>query len=335
MQPQTEHEAPRNAEDRGASRVVEAGPLRGAGRRVRRALAALGALLLASACAHSPVKLQAMTAAGQGMTARIETAGLTRIQVARDRQSPPWDTVSLLNAAAAPLQGIQLWDAGRSSLLTTAGGKTRTTDLYAPFALLPGEVLALTAPATADQLTGLLSWETPREPARLKGSLARIQRAECREDGSIVLTPGKSAAWVQLELSAPLTFTSARIAWEAEPAPSEPYLMLSLDGDTWIRVGRRPEQPRVDWQHPLDLSERVAGIRRFFIRVAYEVPATGSHEPGGARAPEALRLRRLRVDREVQGPGRLRKWGAGINEFDVTIKSPAQPELELRLSGGK
>jgi hypothetical protein len=278
-----------------------------------------------------------MAVPGQGTFARVEAAGLTRVQAERGRQTPAWETVSLLNAGAEPVQGIQLWGTGRTSLLAPISRRIKPADLYAPFSLLPGEVAALTGPATADQITGLLNWSAPRDLAMLKGSIQRSQRAEFTADGGIVLTPGREPAWVQFELGAPLIYSSVRVAWIAEPAPTEPYMMLSVDGNTWIRVPRRPDQPRVDWQHPLDLTDRVAGLRRFWIRLAYEVsPSLATRERGGsARPPESLRLRRLRIDREMQGPGRLRKWRTGLNEFDVSIPGPARPELEIRLSGGK
>ena len=90
---------------------------------------------------------------------------------------------------------------------------------------------------------------------------------------------------------------------------------MNLDGDVWTRLGRLPNQPRVDWMHPIDLSSRVAGNHRFWLRLVYEVPPSGSHESGAASAPQSLVLRRIRFDSEVQGPGRLRTWRNGANEI--------------------
>lgn len=293
-----------------------------------RLLVAVCALLLLVACARPAFVAQGSPTKNGELLARVEHSGSTRVIVDHDKKSPVWSAVSMRNAAATPIQSLQFWGSGSSSLLTSPGRAFKPTEVYAPFGLLPGEELALSAPG-ADQIFGILHWLSPRDPDQLKGALMRSKRASFDSSGGILLTPSMSDAFVQFDLSSPLNYSAVHIAWEADPAPFEPQLWLNLDGETWIR---QLQQERVTWYQPADLKAKVGGSRHFWIRLAYEIPKGGTREGGLGPAPEQITIRRIRIDRELQGPGRLKRWKNGANQFDVTIKGGAHPELEIRLA---
>ena len=296
----------------------------------------LCALLLLAGCSRPDFYAKAIPSKTGETLVRVENPGTTRVQLERGAQAGAWDAFSMRNAGDGPLRKVQFWDMGRHSLVVTPTG-VKAGDVYTPFTMMPGEELALTAPsspnAPADQLFGILHWISPRDPQQLAGALTRIQRARGIENGSIILTPAEgNEAYVQMELSAPLSYESVRIAWEAEPEPFEPQLWFNLDGDVWAR---QPLAHRVDWLHPADITQAIAGRRRFWLRLVYEVPKEGSSESGTSAAPpESLIIRRIRIDRQLQGPGELKKWKTGRNDFDVRLEGK-DPNLEIRVNGKK
>lgn len=294
------------------------------------------ALLVLAGCSRPAFLAQPVPTKTGETLVRIENSGTTRVRLQRDAQAAPWDAVSMRNAGDGPLRKVRFWDMGRRSLVLTPAG-VKPGDVYTPFTMLPSEELALTAPsapnAPADQIFGILHWISPNDPVQLAGSFTRTNRARGIENGNIMLTPAEgNEAYVQMELSAPLSYERVRIAWEAEPAPFEPQLWFNLDGDVWAR---QPLAHRVDWLHPADITQAIAGRRRFWLRLVYEVPREGMSEAGSAaEPPESLIIRRIRIDRQLQGPGGLKDWKTGRNEFDIHAEGK-EPNLELRINGKK
>jgi hypothetical protein len=299
------------------------------------ALILLALALALNACGHGaagPAPIQPAPLPGGGSLIRIEQSGVSRVAVERPAGvSIPWEVLSLRNAGVTPLRNVDFWSQGRTSLLLPPGGNFKPEDLYTPFTLLPGEDFALSAPTGTEQLFGILQWLSPRDPKSLRGSFQNMKNAKIRPDGTIALTPGKSEAWLQFDLTAPLTYSSVRVAWEAEPEPISPQLWINLEGDVWARIPQ--PRPRVDWLHPADITQTVAGNRHFWLRLVYEIPEEGQTEAGAALAAETLVLRRIRIDREVQGPGHLRAWRPGTNLFDLSLQGRSKPELEIRIKG--
>lgn len=288
-------------------------------------------LLLLFACARPAFFTRGAPTPKGEMLARIDHAGTTRVAVERDKKAPAWTAASMRNAAITPIHTLQFWATGATSLLDAPSRAFKPSDVYAPFGLLPGEELALSVPA-ADQVFGILHWLSPRDADQLKGAIMRSKRAAFDASGHIILAPAGADAYVQFDLSAPLNYTSVRIAWDAEPAPFQPQLWLNLDGETWVR---QLQQERVTWYEPAEMKAKIGGTRHFWIRLGYEIPRGGSREGGLGPAPEQLTIRRIRIDREFQGPGQLKRWKSGRNQFDVQLTTGANPELEVRLTGGK
>jgi hypothetical protein len=306
-------------------------------RRVRGSMKVLGicALALLAGCSRPAFIARPVPTQTGEVLVRIENPGTTRVEVERGKQTPPWDALAMRNAGNAPLRNLQFWGLGRHSLIVSPGGEVKPESVYSPFALLPGEELALSSPtgpkAPQGQIFGILHWLSPGAPEQLGGCFMRVKNARIVENGAIALTPGEGEAYVQLELSAPLTYESVRLAWEAEPAPYEPQVWFNLSGDVWAR---KPLASRVDWLHPAELAPTIAGYRRFWIRLVYEVPKAGSKEAGRGEPPQTLIIKRIRIDREMQGPGKLKSWKTGKNSFDVTVEGK-DVNLEIRMRGKK
>jgi hypothetical protein len=280
------------------------------------------AALLFIGCAGRLVYTQAPVSQNAEVAVSLEGRGEHRVLVRRQASSPPWNTLLLRNAGGAPLKGVQLWGLGGMDLieLDAATAETRLQ----PFALLPGEQLVVTSTGVAGTssrlLTGTLAWQWPPTDAP-SGWPGGTRNARRREDGAIELNPRGDQAWVELSLEAPIALKGMRVAWEAEGPADALAPWVSSDGKTWMKIA--PPR-RVDLQRPMELGDMAAGHRRVALRLACAGSATG----GGP-----LILRRLRLEREIEAPGGLRLWPAGLSEARLAFRAPSDGRLTLRLMG--
>jgi hypothetical protein len=251
---------------------------------------------------------------------------VTRVLIARPAAQAPWPGFSLLASGNQPVRQIRFWGLGRNDLVAPPATE-KATEVFAPFDLLPRESCALTvdaAGALASTLRGLCLWELPASAEALQGALRRSAGLNWDTTHGLLLGTNGATALLEFAFSAPLPHSRVEMAWDFAPAVAEPEIWLSLDGEAWVKQsGRRVAQP---WSEPLDLTAAVHGQRRFMLRV--QIPGERFAETG------PVVLRRLRVEREFQAPGRLREWRPGLNEISLKIAGRSGP-LELRWLGGE
>lgn len=287
-------------------------------------------------CYHPPRRVEAQAGADGMPRVAITAPGLTRVLIARPAAQAPWPGFSLQASGNQPVRQIRFWGLGRNDLVAPSAA-AKTEEVFTPFDLLPRESCALTVDSAgalvkadaakappASTLRGLCLWELPASAEALQAALRRSAGLNWDTTHGLLLGTNGATALLEFAFSSPLPHSRVEMAWDFAPAATEPEIWLSLDGEAWVKQSaRRVAQP---WNEPLDLTAAVHGQRRFMLRV--QIPGERFAETG------PVVLRRLRIEREFQAPGRLREWRPGLNEISLQIAGGSGP-LELRWLGGE
>jgi hypothetical protein len=295
--------------------------------------ALLSALLLAGACARAPWIEDPVAMQGDDVIVRAAGAGRHRFTVLRSPQSPPLTALTCRNAGPGLLEQVRFWGLGGRDLADLNPDSGQAPE---PFRLLPGEKLTLSqsggeAAGRPSLLTGVLGWEWPPEAA--DGAAPRwpglIVGAAAGADGAIAFqeTPGTESR-LELALDSPIPIRSLRVGWSGGlvrvPPSSSIDVWVGDDQGRWVRAAH---PAAVDVQRPFEIPA-AAGRKDFRLRLSWRQ---------GLGGPTPPVLRRIRIEREFQAPGRLRLLPAGASEIRFAFAAPAEaaaPEasaMELHL----
>lgn len=248
--------------------------------------------------------------------------GTWRVMLKGERENP-WSGVMLRNPGTQPLGDLRFNDIGGADLLDLAEASAE------PFLLLPGESLTLTDEAGAASSTnatsrgvrGTMLWELPTSADATRACFRRMDGLAwdgppAGTRGGLAARPSRNEVWVEMIVNAPLPHRRVGLAWEIDAGGEPPAVWLSLNGGAWARM--TASRQRVSYAEPLDLTTSVGKARAFILRIGF---AAG--EGGLSRT-----LRKLRLERELFAPGKLRAWRPGLNELSLAYRGPATASLE-------